>query len=184
MKPCLSLCTLATALLFVGCSSTPTQVDHGAIAAKTFSFVNPGNRPAPAFGDNREHVHQLVQEAITRNLAARGVARTPAGGDVTVAYLMIVGNNASTAAVSDYFGYGRDAAALSEKAQEAYTHAKTPNYFEAGTLVIDVIDTKTNKLLKRGHATGPRLRNFPPDAQAATVQEAVDKILRDLRLAP
>jgi hypothetical protein len=184
MKPCLFLCVLATALVFVGCSSAPTQVDHGPIAAKTFSFVNPGNRAAPAFGDNREHIHQLVQEAITRNLASRGVTRTPAGGDVTVAYLMIVGNNASTAAVSDYFGYGRDAAALSDKAQEAYTHAKTPNYFEAGTLVIDVIDAKTYQLLKRGHATGPRLRNLPPDTQAATVQEAVDKILRDLRLAP
>ena len=79
-----------------------------------------------------------------------------------VAYLVIVGNNASTEAISTYFGYNRDAAALHDKAQDAYASSKNPNYFEAGTLLIDLIDAKTYKLLSGptscGHccATPPR----------------------------
>jgi hypothetical protein len=178
----LFLLLAATALTLAGCSSTPTTVDHGPIRARTFSFVDPGAKPTPASTDQRQAVHTAIQDAITKNLAARSVTRVATRGDVTVAYLVIVGNNVSTAAVSDYFGYASDASALQDKAQSAYTDSKNPNYFEAGTLVIDVIENQTFKLLKRGHATRPLLRNLPADARAARIQEVVDEILRDLRI--
>ena len=173
----------AGALALAGCSSTPTQVDTGPIRARTFNYINPGPKPAPAYANSEPAVHAMIQEAIARNLAKRGVRRVAAGGDVTVAYLIITGNNASTTSISDYFGYGEDASALHEKAQAAYSGSKNPNYFEAGTLVIDLIDSKTFKLLKRGHATRPILRNLPADGRAARIQEVVDEILRDMRIA-
>jgi hypothetical protein len=154
------------------------------IHARTFSFANPGTKPAPGFTDNRQAIHALVQDAITKNLASRGVAKAAGVGDITVGYLLIVGNNASTLAINDYFGYGEDAAALQDKAHAAYTGSKNPNFFEAGTLVIDITDSKSFKLLKRGHASRPILRNLPDDARAARLQEVVDEILRDLRIAP
>ena len=49
------------------------------------------------------------------------------GGDVKVAYLVILGNNASTESMNTYFGYSRDAGALLDKAQDAYTSSKNPN---------------------------------------------------------
>jgi len=173
----------AGALTLAGCSSTPSQVDHGSITAKTFSFVSRAARPAPTYSDNRQVAHTLIQEAITKNLAGRGVTKVDAGGDLTVGYLLIVGNNASTASINEHFGYGPDAAALQDKAQKAYTSSKSRNYFEAGTLVIDITDSKTFKLLKRGHASRPLLRDLPADARAERVQGVVDEILRDLRIA-
>jgi len=174
----------AGALTLAGCSSTPSQVDHGSITAKTFSFVSRAARPAPTYSDNRQVAHTLIQEAITKNLAARGVTRTATGGDVTVGYLVVVGNNASSKSITDYFGYGSDAAELHEKAQDAYSGSKNPNYFEAGTLVIDITDSKDFKLLKRGYATRQVLRNLPADARAARIQEVVDRILSDVRFEP
>jgi hypothetical protein len=141
-------------------------------------------KPLPAYTDNRQAIHPMIQGAIAKNLSNRGVAHVAGGGDITVAYLVIVGNNATTTSLNDYFGYGGDAAALQDKAHTAYTGNKNPNYFEAGTLVIDLIDSKTFKLLKRGHASRPLLRNLPEDARAERIQEVVDEILRDLRLAP
>jgi hypothetical protein len=170
-------------LALVGCSSTPTKVDSGAIRARTFSFVNTAGKAAPNYTDNRQHVHTLIQEAITKNLAGRGVAKADAGPDIIVSYLIIVGNNATTTSISDYFGYGQDADALHEKAQQAYTSSKNPNYFEAGTLVIDIVDAKTFKLLKRNYASRPILKDLPDDARAARIQEVVDEVLRDLRIA-
>jgi hypothetical protein len=105
------------------------------------------------------------------------------GGDVVVAYLVIIGNNASTEAVSTYYGYGRDLAALHDKAQDAYAGSKNPNYFEAGTLLIDIIDAKTYKLLKRSYVTRPLLRNPTAEVQAERIQEAVDAVLSNVRIA-
>jgi len=173
----------AGALALSGCSSTPTTVDHGPIHAKTFSFVNPGAKPAPAYADNRQAAHTAIQEAITRNLTAKGVSKVSGGSDVTVGYLIIVGNNASTTSINDYFGYGSDAAALQDKAHSAYTGSKNPNYFEAGTLVIDITDAKTFKLLKRGYATRSILRDPTAETRAEHIQAAVDEILRDVRIA-
>ena len=171
-------------LALAGCSSTPTKVDSGPIHARTFSFVGRNTKPSPAYADNRQVIHSMIEAAITKNLAGRGVSTAASGGDITVAYLIIAGNNASATSINDYFGYGENASALLDKAHTAYTGSKNPNFFEAGTLVIDIIDSKGFKLLKRGYATRPILRNLPDDARAARIQEVVDEILRDLRVAP
>src|SRR3954463_14141540 len=101
------LFTLA-ALLIAGCG-TPSKVSKGPIHATTFNFIDGGAKPAPGFVDNRAKVHLTIQDAITRNLQSKGMNRVPSGGDVTVAYLIIIGNNVSTEAISTYFGQGRDA---------------------------------------------------------------------------
>ena len=172
----------AAALALAGCS-TPTKVDKGPIHARTFNFVTQANKPPPTSTDNRQIVHRMIQEAITKNLAARGIGKVAEGGDVTVTYLVIVGNNTTTESISTYFGYSEDSAALHDKAHVAYTNTKNPNFFEAGTLLIDIIDSKSFKLLKRAYATRPLLRDLPPDAEAARIQEVVDEILSSLRVA-
>lgn len=172
------------ALLLAGCASTPGKVDTGTIRAATFNFVDGGVKQPPAYADNREAVHAMIQAAIKKNLAAHGVKRVPSGGDVTVAYLVILGNNVSTRAIADYFGYRDDTWELHEKAQAAYTGTGNPNSFEAGTLLIDIIESNGYKLRKRGYATRPILRNLPDDARAARIQEVVDEILRDVRIGP
>jgi hypothetical protein len=128
-------------------------------------------------------VHQMIQEAITQNLAARGISRTDGGGDITVAYLIVVGNVASTEMIDDYFSYGGDAAALLDKASKAYSNSKNPNYFRAGTLLIDVVDSRTHKLLKRNYTSRELLRNPSDATRAARFQEAVNEILSNLRVA-
>jgi len=168
--------------LFAGCSSTPTKVDTGPIDALTFNFIKTSASSLPSYSDRRDVIHPMIQMAITKNLAAKGLNRAVAGADVTVGYLIIVGNNATTTSIDDYFGYGSSGLALHEKAHEAYTSSKNPNHFEAGTLVIDIVDSKTFKLLKRGYATRPLLRNLPDDARAERIQEVVDEILKDVRI--
>jgi hypothetical protein len=183
MKLCSILSLVAAAFALAGCSSTPTKVDSGAIHASTFSFVIPGPRVLPDYADRSKPVHDVIQQAITRNLGSRGVSKVASGGDVIVGYMLVVGNNANTSSINDYFGYRDDIEGLEEKAHEAHNASKSPNYFEAGTLVIDVIDAKSYKLLKRGYASRPLLQNPSPEARAARVQEVVDEILGSLQIA-
>jgi hypothetical protein len=171
------------ALLAAGCSSTPTQVGTGRIHAATFSFVQ--GRPAPPeYAEQRAHIHTLIQNAITANLAGKGLPRVANGGDVFLAYLVILGNNVATTDVDDYFGYGRDSDALLDKAHQKFAvDSKNPNPFVAGTLVIDVIDAKTFKLLYRNYVARQVLRNISDDVRTERIQEAVDAVLQDVRIA-
>ena len=92
---------VVAAVVIAGCS-TPTRVDKGSIKATTFSFVNPGPLPEYAFREDRKQVNTLVQEAIANDLAAKGVSYVAQGGEVTVAYMIVVGNNVSTSAINEY----------------------------------------------------------------------------------
>jgi len=174
----------AGALALAGCSSTSAKVEHGEIHARTFSFVRTDTRAVPNYADKGARVHQAIHEAITRNLASRGVTRVDTGGDIIVGYLVITGNDVSTEMVDQYFGWSEDANTLHNKAQSAYTKKNNPNHFRAGTLLIDIRDSKAVKLLKRGYASRTGLQNLSDEDKAACIQEVVDEIFRDLRVAP
>jgi hypothetical protein len=166
-------------VVIAGCK-TPTTVDSGPIRARTFSFLRP--RPQPEFAERRQPIHQLIQDAIAQNLAARGVKQVPDGGEVTAAYMLVVGNNATTSAINEYFGHTPDAAALSERAHAAYTGSAERNSFEAGTLIIDLVDPATHKVLFRGNVTRKILREAPLDARQSRIQEAVNAALAEVRV--
>ncbi len=185
MKTILTSCFLTACLLaLTSCSSTNTKIDTGPIPAHTFNFIQPPAKPVPTFADNRKEVHALFQKAIADSLARRQVNRVEQNPDVIVAYLLIVGNNAVTTSMNDYFGYGRDAAGLVDKAHKEYGDSRNPNYFEAGTLVIDIIDAKTWKVLKRGYTTRALVANVTPEQQAARASEVVEAILADVSFHP
>src|SRR5262249_54597816 len=89
----LSTCLLAAALGLTACSSVKMRIDGGPVHGETFSFLDTGPRTTPSYAEDRSQVHAVFQDAITRNLAAKGLRRVSQGGDVTVGYLIIVGNN-------------------------------------------------------------------------------------------
>lgn len=179
LKPLALIGTLALA----GCASAPMQVNTGPIHARTFSFVR-SNAPSDAqYDQKRQTIHAMIQSAVTSDLAGKGLTRVDNGGDVTVTYLIVVGNNVSTMAISDYWGYNGDASAIQDAIHKSQTiKNENPNYFEAGTLVIDIIDSNSFKLLKRATVQRPVLQNVPADIRQEHIQQAVDQALSDLRV--
>ena len=175
---------VAGAIALAGCSTPKTHVDTGPIHARTFSFINTGARQVPEYAETRKQAHAVIQEAITKTLAAKGINHVESGGDVVVAYLIIAGNNATTTSLNEYFGYTPDADALTDKVHKSQAvKADDRGYFEAGTLVIDILDPGTSKVLKRATIQAPILRALPLDAREARAQKLVDDALSDLRVA-
>ena len=173
---------LAVAVVAIAGCSTPTKVNSGPIKAATFSFFRPGPLPEAAFTEQRQQINAMVQTAIANNLAAKGLRQVAEGGDVTVAYLIVVGNNVATSSINDYFGYGSDATALIDKAHKAYTEGNQREYFEAGTLLIDIVNPQTQKVLRRNYVTRPILQNPTAEVRQARIQEAVNDVLQGLRI--
>jgi len=174
---------LTAAVLVSGCASTPTRVNSGKIKAKTFSFVNIGQKSKTPNVESRKRVNSAIQETIKQNLESRGLTFTEERGDVTVAYLVIIGDNVSTTSIRDYFGYGRDYQDLQEKAHKAVAiNNKNPNYFEAGTLLIDLIDSNTQELLFRNYASRELFKDLPDATRMANLKRSVEQILKPLQL--
>ena len=176
---------VALALLAGGCSSVKSHVDKGHISARTFSFLNTASRQTPSYAEDSKQAHAMVQQAIINNLAGKGITNVASGGDITVAYLIIVGNNISTTSLNEYFGYTDDAMAMVEEVHKRQTaNQGTRGYFEAGTLVIDFLSPQTSKVLQRRSIEAPVLRNLPAEQRTERVQTIVNQALADLPIAP
>src|SRR5690349_15968187 len=176
---------LLLGLMFAAGCSTPTHVDSGRINASTFNFIRPTPRQAGAnFSERDQQVHSFIQEAITANMTDRHVRRVAQGGDIAIAYLIIVGNNANTTAINDYFSYTEDGVELAEQAQKGYNKHSNQNYFEAGTLLVDIIDNRTQKVVMRNYVVRPLDRNASPEARKNRIQQAVNEVLYDARIVP
>jgi hypothetical protein len=172
---------IALALIAVGCSSVKTHVDNGPVNARTFSFLDTGSRQLPGEAERNSEVHAMVQQAIVNNLAAKGVSHVATGGNVTVAYLVIAGNNVATTTLNTYFGYTEDSEALANRVHEEQTvNDSTRGYFEAGSLVIDILDPRTSKLLQRRSIHAQILRNLPMEKRTERLQRIVDQALQNV----
>jgi len=184
MKPILLVTCAAGLLTISGCSSFKTNVDNGPVRASTFSYMTPGSALASQRATEYASLHSMVQDAITRNLAAKGLNPLPAGGDITVAYLIIVDNNGVTTALDEYFDAIGDAADLVDKVHSAEgSNSAARNTFGAGTLVIDLIDSRSSKLLWRNTIQRDILRNPTVEVRAARLQETVQTSLQRLTVS-
>lgn len=178
----LSFLVALSAVLVAGCSSVPTRVDKSPIQASNYSLMPSKAQRSVVVNERREEVHQIIQNAITDQLGQKGLKQVSSGGQVQVAYMVIVGNNASTATYDEYFGYGRDAAVLSDKAQKAVNKSKSRELFEIGAIVIDVLDPRDSKLLYRSVAHMD-VTDITPANRADRINTLVASCLGSLRVS-
>jgi hypothetical protein len=171
------------ALALGGCATEPTRFSTGPIRARTFSFVRMEKEQEPSFADKRAQVHARIQVAIEENLVAKGLARVETNGDVAVLYLIIISDGASTKTINDYFGYDDSSYALQDKAHQAFAiDNRNQTAFDAGTLVIDIVNPQQGTVLWRNFVYRPILSNLPLEQRQDRLQKAVDEALKDLRV--
>lgn len=135
---------------------------------------------SPPTDATEKQVHSLIQKSLSSQFAAKGLKYGAGSSDLTVAYLVIYQEPAMTAAYTQYFGYGRDAAPIADLAHlRGSINNKRPDYFRQAGIVIDVIDSKTNKLVYRGFAKRDVVKNPSTATRAARIDAAVAEALAD-----
>ncbi len=116
-----------------------------------------------------------LQGAVERALAARGIQLAPSGGtpDLRIHYHANVTERIDVSGADRRFGY----------CQTPDCQGRVDAY-EAGTIVLDVVDTRTNRVVWRGWAQErlePLLDNR--DRLASHIQEAVKRMLAQMPTA-
>lgn len=175
----LRIAAAALAFAAVSCSSKidmPKGTSRGYTSAR---LVRADVKKSNAFIDNSAVVDRMIQKALGAEFQAHGMQTGNADAGLVVGYLILVQDNASTLALDDYFGYGRDSSEIADRAHTmGVLKNKRPDVFEAGTIVVDVMDAKTNKLVFRNYATRDVYEGVSASVRQQRVREAVAEALQ------
>lgn len=177
LKPSRVLLAIAC-LGFVSC--TP-GVDMPKGTSKGYSSARLVQRSPhlPPMTDNTEiQIHRMIQKSIAGKFSAKGMSYGKTDSDLIVAYLVIYQEPGMTARFDDYFGYGRDAGEIGDVAHiRGALDNKRPDYFQQAGILIDVIDSRTNKLVYRALAKGDVVKSVSPATRASRIDAAVREAL-------
>ncbi|HWI17667.1 MAG TPA: DUF4136 domain-containing protein [Vicinamibacterales bacterium] len=144
MRKLTGLFTMVAAMTLAGCATmmVSSHVERGVNFAGfvTYEWGPPDNLPVgdPRL-DNNPFFNDYLQGAIEKKLAARGYERADKGnGDLLVHYHATVNQRLDVYSVDARYGYcyGNCEPQISD--------------YEQGTLVIDLVDAKTKKVVWRG----------------------------------
>lgn len=168
MKTPFRLLAASFALLLAACGpgvDLPKGSSRGYHSAR---LVKTGR--TPDFADDNATANRQIQQALADEFRSHGLQVGAPDSDLVVGYLILVQDNFSTTALDDYFGYGRDLEEIVSAAQiQGVLNNPRPDEFQSGTIVIDVMDAKTSKLVYRNHAT----RDLAPNASAGVRQQRI-----------
>ncbi|HEY5619220.1 MAG TPA: DUF4136 domain-containing protein [Vicinamibacterales bacterium] len=115
--------------------------------------------------DNNEFFQERIQSAVEKGLGARGLEKAASGQiDFVLHYHASVTQRVDAGGIDEKYGYCEDC---------------TPSVFDAGTLTLDVVDARTNRLVWRGWAEST-FDGVVDNQQwlERQIDEAVNQILR------
>lgn len=135
--------------------------------------------PSPT-GDPRidnDLVANRIRGAVERSLAARGYAKTSTGeGSFGIGYHGFIQGKVDVQTVDRYYGYGpgwgRYGAGYGGMATETYV-----DQYDEGTLILDIVDTRSQKLVWRGSTSARVIEDDSPGERDERAQAVVDAIL-------
>ncbi|MBB5395728.1 MULTISPECIES: DUF4136 domain-containing protein [unclassified Mucilaginibacter] len=191
--------TVAFVSLLSACSSynyyTAAANKTNLSAYRTFAWAAPQKarnkqwRPLDEIGSGK------VQEAARQALVAKGLTFQNQNPDLLVRYLTVTGRGTKTEFYSPYYGgfygggwgYGWYRPYFGYGWYRPYygygwgpTFAQKVHYKE-GTIIIDLIDSKTREVVWRGYGVG-ELHN--PKQTMRDIPKVVEGIMKQLELAP
>jgi len=161
--------TLAALLLTASAAfaiKVKTDYDHGASFGnyKTYSWTS--IKTANSIWDDR------VKDAVNKALTAKGLTEVPSGGDLAVAAVESTRNQQTLQTFYDGMGGGWRWRGFGAFGQSITT---VENY-KVGTLVVDLFDGSSKKLVWRGSASDT-LSN-KPDKNTKTLDKGVQKMFQ------
>lgn len=171
----------ALALVAAGCVGFPVESDYDPQADfsgyRSWYWLPPRETGDPRI-DN-DLVAARIRRAIERTLSARGYVKTSTGeGDFGVGYHGFIQAKTDVRTIDRYYGYGRGWGMYGPGYGGIATETYVDQYDE-GTLIIDIVDTRSHKLVWRGSTRGRVSDDTTPEERDERAQAAVDAILAE-----
>lgn len=171
------------ALVLAGCAPS-IRVSHDYDPSADYSGYRTWSwlaQPVPEVIDPRVHndlVDERVRRVVERALASKGYQKLdPGQGDFGVRYHAAIEGKVSVQTINDTYGYGPGWGPGPARGATTQTYVREWN---EGTLVLDVVDGKSRKLVWRASAQAEvSAEPPPPEERDETLKQAVDDMLAD-----
>jgi hypothetical protein len=172
------LLVAVTTSLFASCAPSvdrPQGTSKGYTSARLIQR-DPGS---PAISNAEEkQVHSMIQKSIATQFSGHGLSYGSGGAGLVVAYMVIYQEPGMTATYPQFFGYGRSEEEIADIAHtRGALENKRPDFFRQAGIVVDVIDSQTNKLVYRGFSKGDVVKGASAGTRAARINAAVSQSL-------
>jgi hypothetical protein len=171
------IATIALIPLLFSCAPS---IDHPQGTSKGYTSARLIQRDptATTTNPNERQIHSMIQSSLSKEFASNGLRYGSPGADLTVAYLVLYQEPGITASFPEYFGYGRNEADISDFAHiKGVLENQRPDHFRQAGIVVDVIDSRTNKLVFRGFAKGDVVRSPSATSRRARIDTAIAEAL-------
>ena len=168
---------------------------------RTFAWMPMDNAANKNAGAASAVADSKIKDATTTALQTKGFRLSQGNPDLIVTYSSMVGRGTKTNYYPIYYnsgfypgfglgygwgwGYGYRSSYYAFGAPFAYyggTIAGDKEYYKEGTLIIDIIDTQTKRVVWRGYGVGEVHKN--PQKTIDDLPKVVDGIIAQLRVAP
>lgn len=180
MKPSIVLpavILLAALAALSGCNSTNIRSPKGTSEGyTTYRLYRQAPEDLPAFANREDVANRAVQDALHEQFQSHGFTVDQDNAQLIVTYLILLQTNVASTAISDYYvSSGSDILSYAHK--KVAIDGDYPIDWEAGTLVVDVIDTADRTVVFRGHASREILEDLPVEERVRRIDEGVAEIL-------
>ena len=173
MKHAAALLTAVTLAACGGGVSVKTDYNPEAAAAmnayKTYSWATI-KRDQGVTPLNRDRIISAIDAA----LAAKGFQKQASGGDFQVAFIATTSQQTDYTTTSDYYGYGYG---RWYGAGGATTSRTTAYNWTQGTLVLDIVDGKSNEMVYRSTAEAEVDQDLSPSERQARLNAGAIRML-------
>lgn len=166
-----------------GCSTLMVSYDYDPQAdfsrLKSYAWIPEPRKPT---GDPRiDHntlLEERIQKAVEAQLDAKGYVKKASGTpDFWLAYYVTLDKKTAVTMLNSYYGYGPGWGWGLHYGGYGLPAAYTYEYDE-GTLILDVVEPATRRLLWRGYATDEVNLSQGPKADEKRINEAVRRLLQ------
>ncbi|ADE54558.1 DUF4136 domain-containing protein [Coraliomargarita akajimensis] len=177
----LIFCVTLGTLLLSACKSSTHDQPSGTAAGHD-SFVIYKLIPADSlnFANSGDRAHNKVQNLIRNAFTSNGLREKPAAPDLVVSYLIAASSNAGTDELKTI--YSNSDYALIRYANEqnvTIVERNVPETYDAGSIIIDIYDVNSKKLIYRNHASRAMSPETPIQERYALAEEAVTQALAE-----
>ena len=119
-------------------------------------------------------VEERIRAALEKHLAARGYVRSGSGTpDFRVGYHAAVQDKVDVRTINRAYGYGPGWGA----GRGQFTSSTYVREYAEGTLILDFVDSRSNRLVWRGSAQAEVYSYSTPEQREARIDDAVAQIL-------
>ena len=175
---------LVSMLILTACSTLKLKTDFDPeasfVSLKTYAWLPEKFQPSgdPKL-DSNQLMHKRIHTALESWFKERGYSKLSRDkADFLIGYYVVVEQKTQVSVLHDSYvyphGWGRYGSPYYSGGAQTYAYE-----FDQGTMIIDIINNKTHKLMWRGTAVDEIKTLNTPEEKTARIREVVDKILAE-----